>query len=72
MVTVRKSGRPADTPSGPSKPVWGSERTAGWVIGLATVASVGMFAYTGSWLWFLAIPIVTALVYGMGGSHDAR
>ncbi len=41
-------------------------RARNTVMGLAPIAAFVLFLLTGSWLWFLAIPVVGVLVYGPG------
>ena len=40
------------------------------IVSIAPILGVILFFVTGSWLWFLTIPLVALLVYGPDGRHD--
>ena len=62
-------------PVGAAHPVSGGagglipEPWARTAVAAAPIAAVLLFFITGSWLWFLAIPLVGIVVYGPGGHH---
>lgn len=46
---------------------WLPEHVAHTVTALTPIAAVALFFWTGSWLWFLAIPVVAILANGPDG-----
>ncbi|MDO5698326.1 MAG: hypothetical protein Q4G51_10175 [Dermatophilus congolensis] len=42
-------------------------RAANGIMALVPVLAILAFFASGSWLWFLAIPVVGVVVYGTGG-----
>lgn len=48
-----------------------SRATASSITALVPILAVIAFFTTGSWLWFLAIPIVSIIVYGKGGGKNS-
>jgi Domain of unknown function (DUF1707) len=48
------------------------EQYAPWVMALLPFVAVILFFVTGSWLWFLAIPIAGVVAYGPGGKRGHR
>ena len=53
-------------------PVSTGKRTRDTVMALLPFAALLLFFRTGSWLWFLAIPIGGIVMYGPGGRADKR
>ena len=44
----------------------------GTVMALTPFAAVALFFLTGSWIWFLAIPVMGILLYGADGDEQRR
>ena len=70
---------PQAGPSQESTAVVAAGGTAGFLEGkrdtimaLTPFAALVLFFWTGTWLWFLMVPVMGVLLYGPGGKKDPR